>query len=111
DASEYVVPLALVRWPGASAFSSATLSSASPALETTFALAVAEYVLATPGVNAPKLAAAPRLRLSVAGTVPPGPPVASPASVTFAPSQPPQQMPSGVPAIVPLNFRTSMPRL
>ena len=50
---------------------SATLSVASPALEITFAEVDAVYSRATPGVNAPNDAGAPRESESVAGTVPP----------------------------------------
>ena len=49
---------------------SATLSSASPAVEITVAVVDASYVLATPGVNAPNVAGAPSVSDSVAGTVP-----------------------------------------
>src|SRR3954451_16763885 len=56
-----------IRRPG-----SETDSVASPAVEITFAVELAVYSLATPAVNAPKLAGAPSARRSVAGTVPPG---------------------------------------
>ena len=46
-------------------------SVASPAVEITLAVVLALYVRATPGVNAPKLAGAPSVSDSVAGTVPP----------------------------------------
>src|SRR3954468_15926770 len=59
-----------VRWPG-----SETLSAASPAVEITFAGVVAVYSFATPGVKAPNVAGAPSDSESVAGTVPPTPPV------------------------------------
>src|SRR4051812_2480425 len=65
DGSENVP---LTRWPGAVALESVTLSSASPAVETTFAVPAAEYVLARPGVNAPKLGAVPSDSASCAGT-------------------------------------------
>ena len=68
----------LTRWPVAVLDGSATLSSASPAVEITFAVPVASYVLSMPGVNAPKLAGVPSVRLSVAGTVPPAVPSAVP---------------------------------
>src|SRR5437868_2715409 len=61
----------LVRWPG-----SETLSVASPAVDVTVAVVPAVYSLSTPGVNAPKLAGAPRVSESVGGTVPPTPPIA-----------------------------------
>src|SRR3954470_3994410 len=60
----------LLRWPG-----SETLSAASPALLITFAVVVAVYSAATPGTKAPKLAGAPSVRESVAGTVAPTSPV------------------------------------
>src|SRR5262245_51914607 len=64
----------LTRWPGTFVLGSATLSVASPADEITLAVPDAVYVLPTPGANAPKLGLlAPSDRLSVAGTVPPGP--------------------------------------
>src|SRR5690242_16248436 len=44
---------------------------ASPAVEMTFAVVEAVYVLSTPGVNALKVAGAPSVSDSVAGTVPP----------------------------------------
>ena len=55
---------------------SATLSAASPAVETTVAVVDAVYSRATPGVKAPKDAGAPSVSASVAGTEPPT--VASP---------------------------------
>src|SRR4051794_11222774 len=58
----------LTRWPGTFALESATLSSASPAVETTFAVVVAVYVLPTPGVNAPKAGAVPSDSESCGGT-------------------------------------------
>src|SRR3954453_7053754 len=61
----------LTRGPGAVLDGSATLSSASPAVEMTFAVPVASYVLSRPGVKLPKLADGPSVRLSVAGTEPP----------------------------------------
>src|SRR3954452_3381326 len=61
----------LVRWPG-----SETLSVASPAVDVTVAVVPAVYSLSTPGVNAPKLAGAPRVSESLGGTVPPPPPIA-----------------------------------
>src|SRR3954471_483866 len=59
-----------VRWPG-----SDTESAASPAVEITFAVVVAAYSLAAPGVNAPNEAGAPSVSESVAGTVPPTSPL------------------------------------
>src|SRR4051812_19767201 len=59
----------LVMWPG-----SLTDSAASPAVEITVADVVAVYSVVAPGVNAPKDAAGPSVRDSVAGTVPPTPP-------------------------------------
>src|SRR5688572_3753161 len=56
----------LARWPG-----SLTDSAASPAVETTVAVAEAVYSRSTPGVNAPNEAGAPSVSESVAGTVPP----------------------------------------
>ena len=53
---------------------SATLSVASPAVETVVAVVAAVYSRATPGVKAPKVAGAPSVSASVAGTVPPTPP-------------------------------------
>ena len=50
---------------------SATLSVASPAVETTVAVVEARYVLVIPGVNAPNCAGAPSNRLNVAATEPP----------------------------------------
>src|SRR4051812_46289866 len=61
----------LVRWPG-----SETLSVASPAVEVTVAVVEAVYSLSAPGVNGPKLAGEPYVSESVAGTVPPTPPMA-----------------------------------
>ena len=61
----------------ATALGSLTVSVASPALEITLAVVVAVYSRATPGVNAPKLAGAPDVSDSVAGTVPPTPPSTS----------------------------------
>src|SRR3954471_11461635 len=66
----------LTRWPVAVGLGSATLSVASPAVETTLAVVADSYVLATPGVNGPNDAGAPIVRPSVAGTVPPASPVA-----------------------------------
>src|SRR3954447_7163570 len=63
--------LPLTRWPVPTEDGSATLSSASPAVEMTFAVVEAVYVLVTPGVNAPKLPGVPSVSDSVAGTVPP----------------------------------------
>src|SRR3954463_11360015 len=60
----------LVSRPG-----SETLSVASLAVLITFAVVVAVYSRATPGVNAPKLAGAPSVSASVAGTVAPTLPV------------------------------------
>src|SRR3954447_11650601 len=61
----------LVRWPG-----SETPRAASPAVEITLAVVAAVYSRSTPGVNAPNDAGAPRVSESVAGTVPPTPPIA-----------------------------------
>src|SRR4051794_5688212 len=61
----------LVRWPG-----SETVSAASPAVDVTVAVVEAVYSLSAPGLKAPKLACAPRVSESVAGTVPPTPPMA-----------------------------------
>src|SRR4051812_19472770 len=61
----------LVRWPG-----SLTDSVASPAVEITLAVVDAVYSRSTPGWKAPKLAGAPSVSDSVAGTVPPTPPIA-----------------------------------
>jgi len=52
------------------------LSVASPAVEITLAVVDAVYSLPRPGVKAPKLAAAPSVSESVAGTVPPAEPSA-----------------------------------
>src|SRR3954447_20314222 len=60
----------LVSCPG-----SETLSVASPAVLITFAVVVAVYSRATPGTKAPKLAGAPSVSESVAGTVAPTSPV------------------------------------
>src|SRR3954451_9966005 len=59
----------LLRWPG-----SLTESVASPAVEITLAFAEVTYSRSTPGWKAPKLAL-PSVRASVAGTVPPTPPL------------------------------------
>ena len=56
----------LARWPG-----SPTVSAASPAVLTTFAVVVAVYSRAWPGRKAPNDAGGPSVRLSVAGTVAP----------------------------------------
>ena len=79
-----------IRRPG-----SDTVSAASPAVEVTFAVVVAVYSRATPGVNAGNVAALPSVSASVAGTVPPtvveatGPggasPAKSPAECTIRP--------------------------
>jgi hypothetical protein len=61
----------LTRWPGAVGLGSATESVASPAVEITVAFVEAVYSFATPGVNGPKLAGAPSVNASVAGTEPP----------------------------------------
>jgi hypothetical protein len=61
----------LTSLPVATLLGSATVSAASPAVEMTFAVVDAVYVLATPGVNAPNAAGAPSVSASVAGTVPP----------------------------------------
>ena len=45
----------LTRWPVPTEVGSATLSSASPAVEMTFAVVEARYVLVMPGVNAPNV--------------------------------------------------------
>src|SRR6478609_10889636 len=68
----------LVRWPG-----SDTVSAASPAVLITFAVDAVVYSFATPGVNAPKVAGAPSVSDSVAGTVPPTSPA---VAVSFGPS-------------------------
>src|SRR3954453_11610639 len=65
----------LTRWPVAVLLGSATVSVASPAVETTSAVVVAVESLSAPGVNAPKEAGAPRVSARVAGTVPPTGPV------------------------------------
>src|SRR5439155_19930629 len=57
--------------PSARCPGSATESVASPAVETTFAVVAAVYVLPTPGVNVPSDAGGPSASESVAGTVPP----------------------------------------
>src|SRR4051794_9807442 len=67
----------LVRCPG-----SLTESVASPAVEMTLALVPVTYSRSTPGWKAPKLGAAPSVRLSVAGTVPPTPPFTAATRVT-----------------------------
>src|SRR3954471_3570215 len=67
----------LTRWPVAVGNGSATDSAASPAVEMTFAVVVAVYSFATPGVNEPSEAAGPSVSASVAGTVPPADWVAS----------------------------------
>ena len=67
-----------IRWPG-----SLTDSVASPAVEITVAVEAAVYSRATPGVNAPKVAGAPSVSESVAGTVPPTSPA---VAVSFGPS-------------------------
>src|SRR5689334_13342857 len=59
-------------------------SAASPAVEVTFAVVDAVYVLATPGVNAPNDADPPSDSESVAGTVPPTVPGASVDAYTTA---------------------------
>src|SRR3954468_6570044 len=71
----------LTRWPGAVALESETLSNASPAVEMTLAVVCAAYVLARPGVNAPKLAAVPSESESCAGTVALGPLVQPPCEL------------------------------
>src|SRR4051794_38121892 len=53
---------------------SLTDSAASPAVLTTVAPVVATYSLSTPGVTPPKVAGAPSVSASVAGTDPPTPP-------------------------------------
>src|SRR3954451_8698058 len=69
----------LTRRPGTFVLGSATLSSASPAVETTEAVPAAVYVLAAPGVNAPNAGAAePSVRPRVAETEPPAVPSAVP---------------------------------
>ena len=78
------------------ALGSATLSSASPAVETTFAVVDAEYSRATPGVNAPNCAGGPSVSESVAGTVPPTPPgtwVTEPVSKTCSSLTPTPNVP------------------
>src|SRR4051794_12979378 len=61
----------LTRWPVPTEDGSATLKSASPAVESTVALVDARYVFVMPGVNAPNEAGAPSVSDSVAGTLPP----------------------------------------
>src|SRR4051812_20651025 len=60
-----------MRCPG-----SETVNAASAAVLITLAVVVVVYSCSTPGVNAPKLAAGPSVRLSVAGTVPDTSPLA-----------------------------------
>src|SRR4051794_20315839 len=57
--------------PVAVELGSAAVSVASPAVETTVAVVVAEYSFARPGVNAPNAAGVPSVSDSVAGTDPP----------------------------------------
>ena len=64
-----------------------TVSVASPAVEITFAVVVAVYSFATPGVNAPNVAGAPSVSASVAGTVPPAPRVPSAYALPVAASE------------------------
>src|SRR3954471_5820468 len=59
----------LVSTPG-----SLTDSAASPAVLKTVAPVVATYSFSSPGVNPPKVAGAPSVSASVAGTDPPTPP-------------------------------------
>ena len=74
----------MTRWPVATELGSATVSAASPAVETVLAVVDALYSRATPGVNAPNEAGAPSVSASVAGTVPPTPPcVQSERSATW----------------------------
>ena len=74
----------LTRWPVATVLASCTVSNASLAVEITFAEVPARYVFVTHGVNSPKLAGAPRVSESVAGTVPPTDVVASAGGVASA---------------------------
>src|SRR5829696_7333903 len=67
----------LTSLPVAAALESVTESVALPAVLTTVAAAAASYVRAVAGMNAPKLLGVPSVRLSVVGTVPLTPPVAS----------------------------------
>ena len=62
------------------------VSAASPAVVTTLAVVVAVYSFATPGVNAPNVAAGPIVSASVAGTVPPTSPNAAPVAAAKAAS-------------------------
>src|SRR4051794_19297750 len=89
SSSEYAP---LVRRPG-----SETVSAASAAVLITVAVVLAVYSRSTPGVNAPNDAAAPSASESVAGTLPPAPPLASgaesragppPGGPIFAPREP-----------------------
>ena len=61
---------------------SATVSVASPAVDVTVASVMAEYSLATPGMNGAKEAGAPSVSVSVAGTLPPTVPVSSSAATS-----------------------------
>src|SRR3712207_1305774 len=64
----------LTRWPEAVVLGSLTVSAAQPAVEMTLAVVLAAYSRSTPGVKAPKLAAAPSVSDRVGGTEPPTPP-------------------------------------
>src|SRR5919112_4057723 len=70
----------LTRWPRAVSLRSATLSSASPAVEMTLAVVDAVYSRASPGVNGPNETGPPSVSERVAGTPPPT------GSVTTGPS-------------------------
>src|SRR5690606_33197051 len=61
----------LTRWPVAVELGSETVSVPSPAVEITFALVVAVYVCATPGMNGENCAGRPSDSASVAATSPP----------------------------------------
>src|SRR4051794_26197848 len=84
----------LVRRPG-----SLTVSVASPAVLITFALVPATYSRSTPGANAPKLADAPSVRLSVGATLPPTEPVAGTISVTVTAKLPVLVLPAASVAV------------
>jgi hypothetical protein len=81
---------------------SATVSAASAAVDVTVAIVDAVYSRATPGTKAPKLAGAPSVTDSVAGTVPPTPASAALEGVT-APS------PAKLARVVPAGTSTQPP--
>ena len=62
-------------WPGGVVVGSLTVSAASPAVLITFAVVVAVYSRATPGVNVPNEAGAPEGEGERRGHVPPARPV------------------------------------